>query len=78
MAYDTVDLRAGHATVRARAWPGQGACHDTIVVSWLRRATVVSRYSAAKAAIRRSAPCDTAQGRCDTRISVSDTAGGRS
>ena len=30
------------------AWSGQGVCHYTIVLSWLRRATVESRYKAAR------------------------------
>ena len=60
MAYDAVGLRARRAAGRARAWPGQGACHDTIVVSWLRGATIVSRYRAARAAIRRRMHHDTA------------------
>ena len=50
----------------AQAWPGQGECHDTIIVSWVRGATVVSRHSVARAAIWRPTPCNTAQERCDT------------
>ena len=60
MAYDTVGLLAGRVVGRAGAWPGQGACHDTIVVSWLRGATIVSRYNAVRATIRRRMRHDTA------------------
>ena len=66
MAYDMTDLCTGRAAARARTWPCQGVCHDTIIVSWLRGATVVSRYSATRATIWRRMRHDTDTYACDT------------
>ena len=45
--------RAGHAAARARAWPGQGVCRDTNIVSWIGAALCHNRGS--------DTSCDTAQ-----------------
>ena len=68
MGCDTAGRAHGRAAARARGLASVG--RDIKIVSWLRRGDLVSRYSAAWAAIRHSAPCDTKQGHCDTRGSA--------
>ena len=52
---------ASRACGNARAWPGQGACHDTNFVSWLG-AAFVSLMAAIQAATRSRVHHDTALG----------------
>ena len=57
---------AGCAPDTTRSARGWELGRDITIVSWLRGGDLLSRYSAAKAAIWRPTPCDTAQERCNT------------